>query len=226
MLKNPSERDRQRKVGASQISQPCDYCLANALTGGGHQEPSRWWLGARLGTAIHETLEKEEYANVDKPKSYHFEALEGALIEERITLGTISGYGTIGSKPDLVLTKYNHLVDHKTTTRDKLKKYKLDGVPIAYVYQTQLYAWGLNKSGVKIESITLNFICRDGSTDDDVWTYTFPYDEALALKAWERLDLIWRYITDNNNLKNPSTKLIDTLESHPDCFKCNMNGRI
>lgn len=216
LLKSPSERDQQRKVGASQISNPCDYCLANALNGG-PSTPNRWWLGARIGTAIHETLEKEQYKHIDRPKSYHYKALKDARIEERIVLGTIPGYGTVGSKPDLALVAHNHLIDHKTTTKIKLKGYKLNGVPTAYIYQTQLYAWGLNKAGVKIDRISLNFICRDGTTDDDVWVTSFDYDEELALRAWNRLEAIWNYLQEGGKVSN--------LESDPDCFQCSINGR-
>ena len=64
LLKSPSERDQQRKVGASQISNPCDYCLGRALKGG-PSEPNKWWLGARIGTAIHNALEAEEKKHID-----------------------------------------------------------------------------------------------------------------------------------------------------------------
>lgn len=219
LLKNPSERDKQRKVGASQIANPCDYCLGRALKQGGESKNqfNRWWMGARIGTAIHNALEAEEEKHIDRPASYHFDALEGAVIEQRITLGVIDGYGVIGSKPDLVLVKHNQLVDHKTSTRAKIAKYKLDGVPTAYVYQTQLYAWGLNKQGTPIERISLNFIARDGTTDADVWVTSFDYDESLAVKAWDRLQMIWDYIQNHD---------VSTLESHEDCFDCSINGRV
>ena len=219
LLKNPSERDKQRKVGASQIANPCDYCLGRALKQGGESknQHNRWWMGARIGTAIHNALEHEEEQHIDRPRSYHFDALEGAVIEERITLGTIDGYGVIGSKPDLVLVKHNHLIDHKTSTKLKIARYKLDGVPVAYKYQTQLYAWGLNKQGTPIERISLNFIARDGSTDDDVWVTSFDYDEAVALHAWTRLEMIWEFI---------QTHEVNELQSHEDCFDCNMSGRV
>lgn len=216
LLKTPSERDQQRKVGASQISNPCDYCLGRALHGG-QSEPNRWWLGARIGTAIHGALEAEEEKHTDRPRSYHFAALQDATIEEKIVLGTIPGYGTVSSKPDLALVAEAHLIDHKTTTKDKLKKYKLFGVPTAYIYQTQLYAWGLNKQGTRIERISLNFICRDGSTDDDIWIHSFDYDESLAVKAWSRLESIWNYLQEGGKVAD--------LESHEDCFTCNMGGR-
>ncbi|TXH08885.1 MAG: hypothetical protein E6R03_17475 [Hyphomicrobiaceae bacterium] len=216
LLKTPSERDRQTKVGASQISNPCDYCLANALKGG-PSAPNRWWLGARIGTAIHATLEVEEDKHVDRPRSYHFDALAGAKIEEKITLGVITGYGVISSKPDLALVKHEHLLDYKTTTKDKLKKYKLFGVPVSYVYQTQLYAWGLNKQGINIRRVSLVFICRDGSTDDDIWVYSFDYDEDSAISAWERLEGIWNYLQDGGK--------VSELDSHADCFTCSLTGR-
>lgn len=215
LLKTPSDRDKQRKIGASQIGNPCDYCLARALKGG-PSEPNRWWMGARIGTAIHSALEEEEEKHTDRPMSYHFDALEGATIEQKIVLGTIDGYGVVSSKPDLVIVKHNHLVDHKTSTKLKIKGYRLNGVPTSYIYQTQLYAWGLNKSGVRIERISLNFIARDGTTDDDIWVTSFDYDEEVALRAWDRLEQIWNYIQDHD---------IDTLSSHPDCFRCNINNR-
>lgn len=216
LLKSPSERDKQSKVGASQISNPCDYCLARALHGG-PSEPNRWWLGARIGTAIHTTLEIEEEKHIDRPRSYHYNALEGALIEERIELGYIEGYGYIYSKPDLALVAENHLIDHKTSTKRKIAGYKLDGVPTAYIYQTQLYAWGLNNAGVKIDRISLNFISRDGTQDSDIWIHSFDYDEALAEKAWSRLEKIWSYLQEGGKVAD--------LKSHPDCFSCSIAGR-
>jgi hypothetical protein len=217
LLKTPSERDRQVKVGASQISNPCDYCLARALNGG-PSAPNRWWLGARIGTAIHAALEAEAEKHIDRPRSYHFDALAGALIEQKITLGYLEGYGYVTSKPDLALVKHQHLIDHKTSTKAKIAKYKLDGVPTAYIYQTQLYAWGLNQAGIPIERISLNFIARDGTTDDDIWIWSVDYDESLALRAWNRLLGIWDFVKNDGD--------VSTLQSHEDCFSCNISGRV
>ena len=217
LLKTRSDRDKQRKVGASQIGNPCDYCLGHGLLGT-PQAPNKWWLGARLGSAIHLALEVEEEKHIQQPENYRFLALKGATIEEKIVLGEIAGYGVVSSKPDLVLVAENHLVDHKTSTKLKIKKYKLDGVPQAYIGQTQLYAWGLNKSGVKIDRISLNFICRDGTTDDDIWVTSFDYDEQVALDLWERLEGIYEYI-----MRDPGN--IENLASHEDCFACNISGR-
>lgn len=220
MLNHPSERDNQRLVGASQIGNPCDFCLGNSMVGHG-QRRNNYWMGARIGTAIHAALETEAEKHVDRPRQNQFEALRGAKIEQKIILGTIQGYGTIKSKPDLVLTEHDHLVDYKTTTKAKLAKMKASGsVPIQYVYQQQLYAWGLNNDGIKVKRISLVFIARDGSNENDIWVHSFDYDESKALAAWARLGAIWEYLEENNH---------DTsgLTSHHECWYCvNMLGRI
>jgi len=212
MLKNPSERDKQSLIGASEIGNPCDYCVGCRLLGR-KQKESLYWLGGRIGTGIHAELEKEAEKHTVKAENYRFLPLEGARIEQKITLGTIDGLGTLKSKPDLVLVRDKHLLDHKTTSKTKLAKYKLDGVPMQYVYQQSLYAWGLGKEGIEIERISLVFICRDGSGDNDIWIYSWDYDEAQALKAWDRLELIWKWLQDGND--------VETLTSDPGCWYCN-----
>lgn len=212
LLKNPGERDKQTLIGPSEIGNPCDYCIGNRLIKT-PKKGSRYWLGAKLGTAMHRELEHEEEKHIVTPENYRFEALEGALIEQPFDLGTIEGYGTIRLKPDLVIVKYEHLIDHKSSTKKKVALYKLDGVPEQYKYQQHLYAWGLNKNGIKIERISLSFVNRDGTGDDDVWIYSFDFDEALAQKAWDRLESIWFWLQEGND--------VEKLPSHPDCWYCN-----
>lgn len=157
-----------------------------------------------------------------------FPELEGARIEQKIVLGELPGYGTISSKPDLALVRDNHLVDWKTSTRDKSRKLQrvLDNPDISdtgsqytiqkYIAQTQLYAWGLNQAGTPIDGISLVFINRDGTTDSDVWNYTFEYSEELAVAIWTRLETLW------TNLQNGVE--LHTLERNADCFKCAMSA--
>lgn len=211
LLKNPGERDKQRLIGPSEIGNACDYCVGNRLLNT-PKGTSKYWLGAKIGTAIHAELEMEERKHTEKPQSGRFRALKGAKIEESVVLGTIEGYGTVKAKPDLVLVSEEHLVDHKTSSKKKVMKYKLDGVPMQYVYQQNLYAWALNQAGIPIRKISLSFINREGTTDDDVWIHSFEYDEALALKAWSRLELLWQWLQDGHD--------VEELESHPDCYYC------
>ncbi len=215
LLKNPGERDMQTLVGASQIGNPCDFCLGRALKGTEPKLFSKYWLGAKLGTALHRELEHEEIKHIETAERAEFKVLEGARIEQSIVLGTIEGYGEIRSKPDLVIVGEAHLVDHKSSTRKKVALYKKENrVPIQYIYQQHLYAWGLSKMGINIERISLVFVNRDGTGDDDIWVYSFNYDESMALQAWNRLIALWDFVGSGND--------INKLKSNEDCYVCNV----
>lgn len=215
LLNSETERDRQRKVGASQISDPCDKHLAKALSGE-PQQPSKYWLGGKMGTATHLLLESFIPESKD-------EDLAGAVVEKKIVLGELENYGTINSKPDLYLPARSHLIDWKTATRDKTRKLRkfLDGETKdasseytlkKYIGQTQLYAWGLNNAGMEVENISLVFINRDGTNEADIWEHTFPYQEDLAIGLWDRLTWIWDKLTEG---EHP-----DNFSGEDGCFLC------
>lgn len=194
-----SDRDKQRKVGASQISDPCTKHLAHGLMATPRLS-QKYWLGGKIGTAIHGFIERAiaDSGNV---------LLDGALVEQKIRLGVLDGYGSISSKPDLVLVRSHHLIDWKTTTRTKIKKLQnfIDGVKQdkdseytlrKYVGQAQLYAWGLNQAGTKIDKVTLVFINRDGTNENDITTFSVDYDEEFAVGLWTRLENLWNELQE------------------------------
>jgi hypothetical protein len=222
LFKQESDRDRQKKVGASDFSDPCEYHLAKKLLG----EPAgefKYWLGAKIGTATHEFLEKRiESADLEQ-----FPEWESAIVEQSIVLGELENYGVIKSKPDLVLVDGKHLVDWKTSKRDKSRHlqevvYGLGKTTKVYAEaeyslkkyyaQAQIYAWGLNRSGVEIDACSLVFINRDGTYDPDVWTYTFPYSEEFAQAMWDRLVSIWSRLQ--------AGETADAFAKEPECFNC------
>ncbi len=212
LMRQQSARDKQTKIGPSGIGNPCDYCLGLAVSGQTPGGPNHFWMGARIGTAIHETLEKAASQHVEKPRSSYFAALEGALLESKVRICVIEGYGMIQGSADLVLTAEDHLVDYKTTTRKKMDKLKLDGPSQEYIIQQQLYMYGLNTNhGMNIKRASLVYIARDGSSNADVHVVSFDYDEHTAELALERLELIINVVKQGG---------LDTLESHPDCFDC------
>lgn len=214
LLTTRTARDKQRKIGASEIGNPCEYCLANRLAGN-PQISSQYWMGARIGTGIHAELEKEIEKHVEEPQHPRFSTLKDAASEYNLHIYDMDGYGEIRSTADLLVTNSLHLVDFKTSKKLQVDKYKLNGVPYQYVVQQQLYAYGFNQMvpGL-VKRISLVFINRDGSTDRDVWVYSFDYDESIALGALARLEKVWKYIQDDNDLEE--------LNSHPDCFYCNV----
>jgi hypothetical protein len=219
LFKQKSDRDKQYKVGASNISNPCTRHLAHDLLGTPEQE-SKYWMGAKIGTAIHSFLEDAMEKSVDK-------TFADAIVEQKIILGELPNYGVINSKPDLVLPHAKQLLDWKTTSRSKVKKlqnlvaglkddeeskYTLQ----KYIGQAQLYGWGMNRSGVPIERITLVFINRDGTYENDIWAYGVDYDEDFAKALWSRLENLWSELESG---AHP-----DNYANNKYCFKCNING--
>lgn len=210
-----SERDKQHKVGASQISDPCTRHLAHALVGT-EQPPQKYWLGGKVGTSIHAFIESAIPNSSDT-------RFAGAVIERKIELGDVPGYGMVSSKPDLLLANHNLLVDWKTTTRAKIKKIQnyVDGLKDdaasaytvqKYLGQANLYAWGLNKAGTKIDDVALVFINRDGTYENDIYVLPTKYDEPFAIGLWERLVNLWSELDAGAHPND--------YPGHPECYKC------
>lgn len=217
LFKQQSERDKQRKVGASNISDPCTRHLAMAMLGEPEQ-PMKYWMGGKIGTAIHAFIE-HSIASSDAA------IFDDCLVERKITLGEIDGYGIVNSKPDLVLPSIKHLIDWKTTDRKKIKKLQdlVDGIkydPKAeytmqkYLGQAALYSWGLGHDGIEIEDNSIVFINRDGTYDNDIWVHTVKYDESIAVALWNRASALWAELQDGSHPMD--------YQGNEHCFKCSM----
>jgi hypothetical protein len=218
LLQQKSERDEQKLIGASDFSDPCTYHLAKKLLRT-PENPQKYWLGAKIGTGVHTLLEDA----ITKADLDLLPELKSAVVEQKIYLGELEGYGTISSKPDLVMIDDKHIVDWKTSTRDKSRKMqrvlfedaKLSDVQYTlekYYNQTHAYAWGENNAGIEIDGCSIVFVNRDGTTENDIWTWTFDYKPEYAQMIWDRLVAVWQGLVEN-----PDPEQYDR---HPECFKC------
>ena len=177
LLRTKSARSKQRKIGASGIGDPCAYCLCRTLSMALVSEPteekdSPYWLGAKIGDAVHALLEHEASKHLNDDEGM-FKVFNGARLEQAVYIGEIPGYGSIWSTPDLFLTAENHLVDYKTSKRSKVDYYKATGeLPTKYLYQVQLYARALDDMGIQVDKISFVFINRDGTSDRDVVVFS------------------------------------------------------
>jgi hypothetical protein len=225
LLKTPSARDKQKTIGPSAIGDPCSYCVAEHLirSQNTHDEdpkPGRYWLGARIGTAIHKAMEEETIALGDPD----------IVPERKITVGELPGYGIIDGSGDTTFVLDEQIVDYKTTKRDKLRLIKLafttekDDLDTdslmeirhkvqGYIGQIMLYGKGLNAMGTPISLCTFVFICRDGTGDSDIWAVDLTYDPVYAEKVWSRLEAIWSAVQGGRELK--------TFPKHEWCYACN-----
>lgn len=217
ILRRPTERDKQRLVGASNMSNPCTRCLADDIAGN-YREQGLYDMGAVLGTAIHDYLDKR---NND----------ENAVKEAKVLLGPIQGYGDITSRTDLYRKDAKQILDFKTTSRDKMATYRRiiengseDGFDsetmekarttlTQYVHQAMLYAYGAEEAGAEVKSVAIVFVCRDGQIiDRDIWGFEMPYDRHIAENTFDRTMNLYNWLQAGND--------VNQLESHPDCYYC------
>lgn len=227
----PTERDKQRLVGASNFSNPCNKCLAEDMLGI-EREQSDAWLGGVIGTAVHALA--EERLNTSESLRELFGQPE---VEVRLDLGEIEGYGRIKSTSDLYLPKDKICWDWKTSTPEKLKKYteviEYDLQPDPqhfstlryedlmnyvftvkmYINQLHAYARGLVQSGKEVTHVAIAFVVRGGSRPEDaIKVFKFDYDPELADKVWNRVNLMWEFLTEGYTP--------DNFDGHPNCWYC------
>lgn len=218
LLKEKTDRDKQTTVGASNFSQPCARCLADELLASGESRESPYWLGAVIGTATHNLLDK-------RVQRLHPEWEP----EQRLVLGELPGYGTIRSTTDLYFPEHFQVLDWKTTTKKKLPNLKqalttepteYDGTEMVearykatgYVNQLLSYGRGLVLAGKRVDTVSLCFICRDGVGDADIWGWSMPYDAEAAERVWNRLERLWAWLQAGNDPNE--------LTSATGCYRC------
>jgi hypothetical protein len=212
LLKQPTARDKQRLAGPSSLASPCDACVAKALKNLPQPE-NDYWLGAVIGTAVHNLVESR--------------APEGALSEVNLHIGDIPGYGEIRGTVDFYMDGV--VRDWKGTTRKKrpglekgyLNPQPVEGEPLTamegrfkirgYVGQMHLYARALVELGYPVEKVVLEFFCRDGVTDSDIFQMEFDYDPEFAQAVWDRVIYIWENLNDVK------------WGSDPMCYPCSMS---
>lgn len=192
-----SDRDKQRRVGPSELGNPCPRCLGRALAGAsGDREFSLYpWIG----TAIHFYLEANSF-----PEAEH---------ELKLYVGDVPGYGSIRGTTDIYAD--GTVGDWKVVGKKKINEYRLRGVPLRYRYQVQLYARGCELDGRKIDSVAIIFIPRDSGEVNDIWIHEEAYQPEMAEKVLIRAGKIYEVVQSDG---------WETLPSDDDCYECRMNG--
>jgi hypothetical protein len=123
LLTLKTDRDKQTRLGASDLSNGCDFCLAHKFLGidrsSGRADAA--WMGRVLGTGFHGILD----GRVQELQAQGDEILEaltgipaGSHSEHHVVFGTIGTYGEVGGTIDLDLGA--QLVDWKGSTRLKI----------------------------------------------------------------------------------------------------------
>lgn len=125
-ITRPSQRDKQRAPGPSDLSSKCDVCVAKKIAsslGLGEHGDSGFSLKAWIGTAIHEKLERElkfVYPHAEQ--------------EITVEIGNIPGVGLVKGHIDVYLPRKRAINDWKTSDKKKIEKYKSQAGPNAYTH--------------------------------------------------------------------------------------------
>lgn len=169
-------RSLQSAIGPSEVGTPCTRRLAYRWLGvdpvGLDGDP----LASIIGTATHSWLAAAfTRANALLNR-------QRWLVEQPVTIRP----GLTGSV-DLYDTDNDTIVDWKIVGKTSLDAYRRNGPRPQYVTQAHLYGMGLSNAGHTPRNVALAFLPRAGWLGG-MWTWTAPYDPAVAEAALDRLD--------------------------------------
>jgi hypothetical protein len=205
-LTKPTARDKQFRVGPSDLGNPCPHCLGRKLSATEVSGESDFSLYPWLGTAVHAYLERKVFQTED------------FLHEQRLYVGDIELYGPVKGTADLVHSQATEKLgtfvgDWKIVGIKKIKSYRVNGAPKQYRYQAQLYARGCELAGMPVDSIAIIFIPRDSGNVNDIYVYEEGYQPEMAQAALNRASAIYKEVLAGEGY--------ESLPSDPDCFVCN-----
>jgi CRISPR/Cas system-associated exonuclease Cas4 (RecB family) len=157
----------QTEVGPSEIG-GCKRKVWYRLNAQPHTNENQSKLAAIMGTAIHAAIEDAIGALDPEGKEY--------LVETEVA------YGDMKAHVDLFVPSTGAVIDWKTSKIKNLSYFPSK----QQRWQVQVYGYLLSKNGYEVKTVNLVAIARDGA-EKDVKVHTEPYDEAIALEAFEWL---------------------------------------
>lgn len=163
-------RALQRSVGASEIGSKCDRQISYALHGvpaTNYRDPLRTLVGEEFHLALGELFTRLNSGSARW------------LIETPII------YKNLPGTVDLYDRHTATVIDWKTSTKDKIRRVRREGIPLRYKVQLQIYAAGLAALGETPRRVAVVYIPMDGELSD-LWAWVSTVDEQQAIDAIER----------------------------------------
>lgn len=193
-----TDRDKQYRVGPSELGNPCARCLGRALAG--EREEQDFSLYPWIGTAGHEYLEHHTFEDEEH--------------ELRLFCGEVPGYGEIWGTTDMYLD--GTIVDWKFVGIKKIREYRSKGARRQYRFQAMIYGKGCKLAGLPVDSVAICFIPRDSTNVNDIFIWEEAFQEEMADKALARAGEIYAHVLEHG---------WESLESDIDCWQCNNSWR-
>lgn len=221
---NHQPRSLQKRIGPSEIGEPCTHCLAAKLAGWEKTEEGTPWLPF-IGTAVHAYLE-DLFTSINTEEATKGRG-ETFWCEQKVNVGQIAGVDIWGSTdlylPDQIgAARAGMTVDWKIVGANTLKQVHRDHEPsLKYVVQAHLYAKGWNDAGHKTSHVCVYFMPRNAMSLDDGVIWVDEYRPDIAKAALERAN---RLAINIAALETVSTEARDEwirgLDREPGCWDC------
>ncbi len=172
-------RGAQTTLGPSEIGTPCDRRLAMSLMGIEPVNPGGDGWAAFVGTCTHDGLDRMfQWAS----------GRTGRFVTEmKLTFGSaVVPKGT----GDLLDRTAMMFLDHKLMGEYSLRKLREQGPSEHYRVQIHVYAYGAILAGEKVKDVAIIGWPRAGSSLDQLFVWTEPYDRKIAEDALARVGRI------------------------------------
>ena len=182
-------RSQQVSLGPSDLGIECQRQLGYKIAGVrgyNHGDP----LPGFVGSALHARME-------DVIRRYAAEHGGTWLIEGRVVVDPL-----VSGSADLV--KDGMVIDIKSGGKDVIDEARKHGPSHKYQVQIQSYAYGLNRSGTKVDRVAIVYFPRAGWLKD-VFAWAAPYDPSVAKAALERAYGIAADLRKLDILNNPDS---------------------
>lgn len=185
-------RSQQKRIGPSEIGNPCDRRLGYKLLGQPEVERGDAWKPT-VGTAVHTWIEAaldDDDTRLQNDHDWQLpdEALSW-LTEQRVTVGYLLDGTPITGSFDAYHRPSHTIIDHKIVGVASLRDKKANGPGRQYRTQAHLYGAGLVMAGTPVDHVAINFLPQNGNLTDG-WWWEEPFDMAIAAAAIVRLRTI------------------------------------
>lgn len=172
-------RGAQKTLGPSEIGTPCDRRLAMSLMGVEPVNPGGDGWAAQVGTWAHSGLE-EMFRWASANSGRFATEVRVQLPSKNVPFGTT----------DLIDRTAAIIEDFKLMGEYSLKKLREQGPPEHYRIQAHVYGLGATLAGEKIRDVAILGLPRGGSSLDQMYVWTEPFDRKVAEDALARVDRI------------------------------------
>lgn len=196
-------RSQQKRIGPSEIGNPCDRRIGYKLLGQPERERGDAWKPT-VGTAVHAWLERalddEDQALVIAAKGMLGDDQLTWITEKRVTVGYLADGTPITGSCDAYHRPTRTIIDHKVVGVASLRDKKANGPGEQYRAQVHLYAAGFVMAGIPVDAVAINFMPQNGNLTD-AWWWSEPFDFARAAQAIGRLRAIEAHITQAGSVE-------------------------